>query len=355
MTWLTWRQYRWEAALWLALLAALGGGVLLLTLLGWHLMAQIAGAFPATYVSGGATPITGGEIASIGACPVLAAEYQSRFLVSWQWIVIVGSAIPALAGVFVGAPMIAREMENGTHLVAWAQGVTRYRWFLARVGLVAAAAVVGAALLAAIGQGWFAMQRGVGSGGLGGPSLWGGFDIGPPVVIAYTLFAIALGVAMGAAIRRTVPAMAATLVGFVAVRAAVGVFARRSYLPPLTARQSILGSSVSLVPSGSAGSISGSTINPFSDWLLNLGPEPYVNSAGHPVSSATVSQLLGQCTYPNDAGAPTCPADANGIVQLLQYQPASRFWVFQGIEAAIFVVLALALFALAYRLVMRLR
>ena len=92
-----------------------------------------------------------------------------------------------------------------------------------------------------------------------------------------------------------------------------------------------------------------------SDWLLNLGIGNYMNAAGHPVSSATVSQLLGQCTYPDDGGAPTCPAAANGIVQLLSYQPASRFWLFQGVETAIFVVLALALFALAYRLVMRMR
>jgi hypothetical protein len=352
MTWLTWRLHRWEAALGLALLIAFGVGVLLLTLLGSHLLAQIAGACPPSTISGSATAVSGSATANIAACSELAAEYQSGFLVGWQWVLIVGIVLPVLAGVFVAAPLVARELEKGTHLVAWAQGVTRHRWFLARVGLVAAAAVVGAALQAAIGQGWFAMQRGVGGGGLGGPSLWEGFEIGPPVVIAYTLFAIALGVAMGAAIRRTVPAMAATLVGFVVVRVAVGVFARRSYLPPLTVRESILGSSISLVPGGSG---SGSTFNPVSDWLLNLGIGNYMNAAGHPVSSATVSQLLGQCTYPDDGGAPTCPAAANGIVQLLSYQPASRFWLFQGVETAIFVVLALALFALAYRLVMRMR
>jgi hypothetical protein len=44
---------------------------------------------------------------------------------------------------------------------------------------------------------------------------------------------------------------------------------------------------------------------------------------------------------------------AHGYHQLSSYQPASRFWAFQGIEIAIFVVLAAALVALAYRMVRR--
>jgi hypothetical protein len=37
---------------------------------------------------------------------------------------------------------------------------------------------------------------------------------------------------------------------------------------------------------------------------------------------------------------------------LITYQPASRFWAFQGIEAAIFIVLAAGLVALACRMVL---
>jgi hypothetical protein len=43
---------------------------------------------------------------------------------------------------------------------------------------------------------------------------------------------------------------------------------------------------------------------------------------------------------------------AHGFHQLITYQPASRFWAFQGIESAVFVVLAAALLALAYKLVL---
>jgi hypothetical protein len=66
----------------------------------------------------------------------------------------------------------------------------------------------------------------------------------------------------------------------------------------------------------------------------------------------SVSQLISQCTGNTQA---TCPSALAGVYSLFQYQPASRFWLFQGIEAGLFVVLAALLFALAYRLVMRIR
>ncbi len=50
-------------------------------------------------------------------------------------------------------------------------------------------------------------------------------------------------------------------------------------------------------------------------------------------------------------GGPGRPA-SHGFHQLVTYQPASRFWAFQGIEAAFFVVLAALLIAIAYRRVL---
>ena len=39
-------------------------------------------------------------------------------------------------------------------------------------------------------------------------------------------------------------------------------------------------------------------------------------------------------------------------VALISYQPAGRFWAFQGIEAGILLVLAAALIAVTFRLVL---
>lgn len=47
----------------------------------------------------------------------------------------------------------------------------------------------------------------------------------------------------------------------------------------------------------------------------------------------------------------TC-LSSHGYHTLVTYQPASRFWAFQGIEASIYIVLAAALVALAYRMVL---
>jgi hypothetical protein len=172
---------------------------------------------------------------------------------------------------------------------------------------------------------------------VGSLPIWSGFDIAPPVVVAYTLFALALGVAAGAALRRTVPAMAVTLVAYIAVRVSLAQVARWRYLTPVTVRLPINGQLVpGQLPPGP------------SDWVFGTS---YVDAAGHAVGTSSVNQLFTQCTGSKAA----CVSSLNGIYSLLEYQPASRFWLFQGIEAAIFVVLALALFALAYRLVMRLR
>jgi hypothetical protein len=42
---------------------------------------------------------------------------------------------------------------------------------------------------------------------------------------------------------------------------------------------------------------------------------------------------------------------SHGFHTLITYQPASRFWDFQGIEAGIFLVLAAALVTVAYWIV----
>ena len=54
--------------------------------------------------------------------------------------------VPVLIGAFAGAPALARELETGTFRYAWTQGFGRWRWALAKLGLLAAglAAATGA-------------------------------------------------------------------------------------------------------------------------------------------------------------------------------------------------------------------
>ena len=72
----------------------------------------------------------------------VASIAQAAFLTN-GWIL---QLVPALIGAFVGAPVLAREMETGTYRYAWTQGFGRWRWALAKlVGLaVAVTAAAGA-------------------------------------------------------------------------------------------------------------------------------------------------------------------------------------------------------------------
>lgn len=50
--------------------------------------------------------------------------------------------LPGFVGVFVGAPLLAREIERGTHRLPWTQGITRTRWVTAKLTLLLAATAV---------------------------------------------------------------------------------------------------------------------------------------------------------------------------------------------------------------------
>ena len=154
----------------------------------------------------------------------------------------------------------------------------------------------------------------------------GAFDVQGIVPIGYSLFAVALGTAAGAVMRKTLPAMGVTLAGFVALRAGILQFARPHYVAPLTRTYSaIIGSEQ---PSPLTG-----------DWVLKSG---YVDRAGHFSSGLSIN--LNGCKGSNLQCAQSYLA-AHGIRGFDLYQPAGRFWLFQGIETAIFVGVAVALLA----------
>src|SRR5437870_2478999 len=74
---------------------------------------------------------------------------------------------------------------------------------------------------------WYIAQNG--SFGGGG---WDHFDVVGIVPLAYMAFALALGVAVGAITRHTIPAMIVTLIGYILVRDVIANLVRPYYLPP---------------------------------------------------------------------------------------------------------------------------
>ena len=63
-----------------------------------------------------------------------------------------------------------------------------------------------------------------------------------------------------------------------------------------------------------------------------------------------VSKLVSSTSAP---GQDILSVVQRGSHVLVTYQPASRFWAFQGIETGIYLVLAAFMIALAYRMVLR--
>ena len=157
----------------------------------------------------------------------LASERPTRHRVLRRLAAVL--ALPAIIGVFWGAPLVARELEAGTHRLVWTQTVTRTRWLATKVGLIGLAAMAAAGLLSLVMTWWSgpidrprsrAGRARTGSSASRGCRRWM-FDARGIAPIGYAAFAFALGVTAGLVLRRTVPAMAVTLAVFVAVQIAM--------------------------------------------------------------------------------------------------------------------------------------
>jgi ABC-2 family transporter protein len=322
MIWLTWRQHRMQALAGAIGLAAIAS-FLLATGPG------IASAFKSTGLAHClATP--GSE------CGDLAELFSSRYN-NLQFLVPLFLVVPMLIGVFWGAPLVAREIEQGTHRMAWTQGVTRRRWFATKAALIGAAAAAGAAGFAALVT-WWSSPLVKSSDSRFGPGI---FDLRGIVPIGYVLFAFALGVAAGAVMRKTLPAMAATLGGFVAVRAVVDVFVRPHYMTPKTVSYGLFS------PSPRAG---------LGDWVVRstvIDPTGQIAAGGRAIR-LTPEALNALCPgaitqsggFPSKDAVGPCLSRL-GVHVVDKYQPGSRYWLFQSIELTLFIALAAGLIALA--------
>ena len=247
--------------------------------------------------------------------------------------------VPVLIGGFVGAPVLARELETGTFRFAWTQGFGRWRWTLAKLVLLAVplAAAAGAfsVLLFWYYQPYFAT----------GNQALGRYEKSPFVTLfnlrgvtfpAWTLAAFAIGALAGMIIRRVVPAIVATLAVYAGLVFATARFLREHYLTPLVTSSPSVPGTAWIISQWStkdgrfafAGSPPGSLLNQFCSFLLP--------GKGGP-SSEAFAQCLAQ----------------HGYTMWTSYQPASRFWPFQWIEGGWLLALSVLLIAATVWLVRR--
>ena len=249
--------------------------------------------------------------------------------------------VPALVGVFWGAPLLARELETGTFRLVWTQSVTRRRWLAVKLGLVGGASVAVAGLLGWVVTWWSVPVDRVNLDRFSSPLIFSERGLVP---LGYAAFAFALGVVLGLLLRRTVPAMAATLAVFVGVRLAVTQWARPHLMAPVDRLVPLTAAGLrSLMfttgPNGPATAYLNSDKR--GDWVLSSG--------GHVVdASGKVAYGLGKTLGTESPPALRATLARLGLRVQVLYQPASRYWTFQIAETAMFVALAVLLVAFCF-------
>lgn len=333
MIWLTWRQHRAEAK---------AGGLVLLAVIA--ALIAVGLKVRATAREAGLTAC----LASGGDCSTAIARIQHDF----HWLPPFATGLvglPLLAGMFWGAPLIAREIEGGTHRVAWTQSVTRLRWVSTKLLLILGVTVVAALGLGALCAWAFAPLLPAFGQRLSGN--W--FDIEGVAPAAYILFAVALGAMFGAVTRRVIPAMAATLAGFTAVRVYFHI-ARKSFVP--SRKHTVDFPMSTLFQKTDGDPIPGPGL-PHNDVILNstvLGP------TGHDPGPLSTDLLAPYCPASAIHGREidsACLAKVANVQMhvVYEYIPGSAFWTLQVIEGLIFAGLAAVLAAICITVVMRTR
>jgi hypothetical protein len=305
MAWLTWRQHRPQ-------LLAIAGLLLLLAAAALVTELPIRAAYHRHALASCLPPSTR------SGCEIIVSHFRSEFA-DRAAVTRYLTVLPAFGGLFIGAPLLAREFEYGTFRLAWTQGLSRRRWVLSRTLLLALATVAGAALLSALTMWWRTPFDAI--GGRIEPS---GFDIEGVVVPAYAFFALAVGILAGLLLRRTIAAMSLAVAVFVAVRVGIEKLARPHFLAPLHRTVD------SLAPSAGA-----------RDWILE---NQLVDAVGRQITTGREDLAIVHAQH-----ARIDPQEyllSLGWRRAITYQPNDRFWTFQLIEMSVFVVLgALAVMA----------
>ena len=325
MGWVTWRQHRTALIGMAVLLGALAVYVWLTGLRLHHAYAAAAGCHPAS-------SMVCGDL--IGTFNGLGGFLANGLILQ---------AVPALIGAFVGAPLLARELETGTVRYAWTQGFGKVRWALAKLVLLAMAVTAAAAALSVLFSWYYAPYLPSGHQGLAlskeapieaSPFAPGLFDLRGVSFAAWTLAAFAIGALAGILIRRVVPAIVATLAGYTGLALATGGLLRQHYLAPLVTTKLNV---------------------PSSAWIIS---EQWTTKAGRPVSPSVLDQLLQGTQFPGKGGVPESINAwqylvQHGYIQWTTYQPATRFWPFQWIEGGWLLALSALLIAVTLGLVRR--
>jgi hypothetical protein len=299
-------------------------------------------------------------LAAVVAVALVALDAGRADVTVRLWLSAVVVVAPGLLGVFCGAPLVAEELESGTFRLAWTQDVSRVRWLALRLAVTGLACMAVAGLVSWIVTWW------AGPLDRAGLDQFGSFDSRDIVPVGYAAFAFALGVLAGTLIRRTVAAMAVTLLAFTAARVAFRLLVRPHLLAPLTRALALDPSSTGYGSEGMWPFIPGRALQPAppdipGSWITSIG---IVDRSGNGLTSSELARTCPGIGHRAASGA--FGAGGSGHVgkapqsvvnathecvarvattyhEVVTYQPASRYWPLQWYELCLFLMAALLL------------
>ncbi|WP_028063704.1 ABC transporter permease [Solirubrobacter soli] len=336
MIWLTWRQGRSQT------LVVAGGAAALLAFL-----ALAAGSMP---------DFTDDFIRVFAADQFLVTVYTIATMLVL--------CLPAIIGIFWGAPLVARELEAGTHRLVWNQSVTRTRWLATKLLVTGGAALLIVAVLSLALTWWAGSLDDAVNAGQNNPGMLGQPRIASPMFdtrglapIGYTAFAFTLGVAAGTVVRRTVPAMAITLAVFVVVQILTPSLVREHLGPSSTLSTITADNLVGLMiqgdpsvgPLGPVKEIQIEVDEPGA-WVIANQTLDRTGKVQDELPSWFAGCVPGKAVEAGFGPPPGIPqgrseacfkrAAAEGYKQRVTFMPASKYWTLQATETAIFLALA---------------
>jgi hypothetical protein len=307
--WLSWRQQRTETLITAGLLVLLAAA---LVPMGIHLASLFAQQDMARCISRD-TDACHAAIANFGG---RAGILRSIGAAGWF------NLMPGLIGAALAAPLLL-DLEHGTIRLAWTQSVTRRRWIATKLAVMVGTTLAAAAAFSLLFM-WYRTPL---------DRLYGRFDqfdLEGTVPLAYALFALGLALVLGVIWQRTAPALIIAFATYIGSRVFVDSWLRQRFVTPQSATWGPRSAGPKLERA----------------WLLFQGPS---DKAGHPFTGG--AGVLQSCARSLGSGIkgldPHCLVRHGAGYTHAVWQPANRFWEFQGIETALFAGVALVLLAFA--------
>lgn len=297
MNWLVWRQHR--AAFW-TLLAATAACVALIA----YERAQMMSYLDA---HGWPHPTSGWEN----------GIHETRM----NTICLGLGFIPVVIGVFVGGPLLANDLENGTAKLVNSQSTSSVRWLVTKLGVnVAVVVACTTAISVAFGWWWSPLKT------LGAGLSWDSgavFDNTGPVPVALTLFTMVGGVAIGMLLRRALMAMVVTF-GFAVVTQLVWAYKRMSlgHIQLVTTHHGVLADN-------------SFPVLPNSDHVVD---QFYLTASGRLIG-------YGNCKEATAAATSACLKQKHVVGWAVQYIPQSQMAGMQWLGASVLFGLTAAIAA----------